>query len=419
MSFIRRLFGQGDDEHEEEPSAPTRREDPGSDVAAARPPAEAPEPRKPIDHGPRTYLEFVGGSASKCYAAIIEPDEADGWRVWFTFGRIGTPREWALKVDGVDESKARRVYDGLIVEKIRKGYEARPWPAGLALPGGAVVDDPADDPGIGTVRGIYIATSPGTLPAAGRTAMVAGITLPPGDLIAPEAEGGPRGDDPVLWVSDEPLTDVVQRWAALARAFPDTGLWPLVVEPSHGIERMGEVLMDIPRSTGADPFQLLRRWWHANTEGDGGEDDEADEAISPFGRAFPGLAARTPGARPSSIEGQVRDLEGHLGLVPVVRPSRVPDAVGWMGPANYDLNPNEQSAILDTWEDRYDAYVVGLGFDTLVLAVGRPPRDMATAMAIAAEHFAFCPDDIWQGVGSIREYAELLVDAPRWEFWWD
>jgi hypothetical protein len=369
--------------------------------------------------GPRTYLEFVGGSAAKCYAAILEPDEADGWRVWFTFGRIGTPREWALKVDGVPESKARHVYEELIGEKTRKGYEVRPWPASLPLPGGEVVDDPAAEASTGTVRGIYMASQPGTLPAAGTGASVASVALPPGHHIAPEAQGGPRGEDPVLWVSDAPLKDVLERWAALARAFPETGLWPLVVEPSHGIDRMGEVLMDIPRSTGADPFQLLRRWWHANTEGDGEEDDEADEAISPFGRAFPGLAARTPGARPSSIEGQVRDLEGHLGLVPVVRPSRVPDAIGWMGPANYDLNPNEQSAILDTWEDRYDAYLVGLGFDTLVLAVGRPPRDLDTAMAIAAEHFAFCPDDIWQGVGSISEYAELLMDAPRWEFWWD
>jgi Domain of unknown function (DUF4253) len=90
-----------------------------------------------------------------------------------------------------------------------------------------------------------------------------------------------------------------------------------------------------------------------------------------------------------------------------------------MGPANYDLNPTEQSAILDTWEDRFDAYLVGIGFDTIVLAVGRPPRDLAAATAIAAEHMAFCPDNIWQGVGSIREYAPMLVGTERWYFWWD
>lgn len=401
MAFIRRFLRGGDD----------------GDAGALPnvPPAPA---QPPADHGPRAYLEFVGGSAAKCYAAIIEQDDADGWRVWFTFGRIGSPRDWASKVDGVDESKARRAYEDLIGEKVRKGYEVRPWPADLALPSGERIGEPSV-PAPGTVRGIYIASGPGRLPTDTSTVTVAGVALPAGQLISPQDEGGPRGADPILWVSDRPVDDIVRRWSALARAFPETGLWPLVIDPSIGIDRMGEGLMDIPRSTGADPFALLRRWWRANTDGDGDGEGGDDEAISPFGRAFPGLAPRTQGPRPESIEGHVRDLAGHLGLVAVVRPARVPDAIGWMGPANYDLNPNEQSAILDTWEDRYDAYLVGLGFDTLTLAVGRPPRDLATAQAIAAEHFAFCPDNIWQGVGSISEYAELLVDAPRWEFWWD
>jgi hypothetical protein len=74
---------------------------------------------------------------------------------------------------------------------------------------------------------------------------------------------------------------------------------------------------------------------------------------------------------------------------------------------------------LDGGGRRFDAYVVGMGTDTLVLAVGRPPRDLASATAIAAEHYAFCPDNIQQGVGTIREYAESLVDETLWPFWWD
>ncbi len=77
------------------------------------------------------------------------------------------------------------------------------------------------------------------------------------------------------------------------------------------------------------------------------------------------------------------------------------------------------SAILDTWEDRFDAYLVGLGFDTVTLIVGRPPADLGAANEIAAEHLAFCPDNIFQGVGTIQEYAPMLVDAHRWDFWWD
>ena len=75
--------------------------------------------------------------------------------------------------------------------------------------------------------------------------------------------------------------------------------------------------------------------------------------------------------------------------------------------------------MLRSWELRFDAYVVGLGTDTLVLAVGRPARDLASATAIAAEHFAFCPDNVWQGAGSLDAYAEQILGMPSWSFWWD
>ena len=397
MPFFRKVFGHGNGPEPERPD----------DLPPERPP----------DLGSQTYLEFVGGSAAKFYAAEIEQDDAGTWSVAFNFGRIGFPRDWARKVDGVDEAKARRVYADLIAEKQRKGYEIRPWPVSLRLPSGDLptLADGTASSGPAT-RGIYVSATVGRLPPASGGS-VAGVPLPPGRLLGPDPSDGPRGSGPVLWVSNERVADVSDQWRTLARAFPETGLWPLVVETSLGIDRMPDVLMDDARTVGNDPFQLLRRWWHENA---GLEDDGFDEeAFQPFGRKFPGLAARTPGDRPASIEGHVRGLEGHLGLVASDRPANALDAIGWMGPANYDLNPAEQSAILDTWEDRFDAYLVGLGFDTITLIVGRPPRDRQSAMAIAAEHLAFCPDNIFQGVGSIGEYVPYLVDANRWDFWWD
>lgn len=41
-----------------------------------------------------------------------------------------------------------------------------------------------------------------------------------------------------------------------------------------------------------------------------------------------------------------------------------------------------------------------VGFDTVDLLVERPPRTQQAALAVAAEHFAFCTDNIYQGVGS-------------------
>jgi hypothetical protein len=66
--------------------------------------------------------------------------------------------------------------------------------------------------------------------------------------------------------------------------------------------------------------------------------------------------------------------------------------------------------------------VVHLEFDVLQLSVAAPPTTLDEALLIAAEHFAFCPDNIWQGyedARSIQEYAEKLVGQESWIFWWD
>jgi predicted DNA-binding WGR domain protein len=401
MSFFRRALGRGSDSADQE-SADGRTVDNMS----------APDTE---DAGVHTYLEFVGGSAAKFYAAVIEQGSDGTWTVSFNFGRIGFPRQWARKIDSVSEHDARLAYTDLLGEKQRKGYERRRWPAYLALPSGERPDAQSESAPTGS-RGLYYSTAQGRLPKEVEGSVM-DVDLPSGRLLRPMPESGPRGNAPVLWVSNTPDRDLADHWRRLARAFPETGLWPLNVDPSSiGLDRMDEMLMDIPRSTGADPFQLLRRWWREST----GIDDEFDEdAMSPFGRKFPGLAPRTPGDRPASVEPDEGGLVGHLGMVAIDRPARTLDAIGWMGPANFDMNPAEQSAILETWEDRFDAYLVGLGADTITLAVGRPPRDLPSATDVSAEHLAFCPDNIFQGAGSISEYAPLLIGTPRWDFWWD
>ena len=40
-------------------------------------------------------------------------------------------------------------------------------------------------------------------------------------------------------------------------------------------------------------------------------------------------------------------------------------------------------------------------------------------LAVAAEHFALCPDNIYQGAGSIRRYAAGLPGTAIWSFWWN
>lgn len=75
--------------------------------------------------------------------------------------------------------------------------------------------------------------------------------------------------------------------------------------------------------------------------------------------------------------------------------------------------------MLRSWEDRYGAVVVGLGFDSLSMVARRPPQSAAEAAALAAEHFAVCPDQVWQGTDTVEDYAARLRGQPTWAFWWD
>lgn len=362
-----------------------------------------------------SYFEYVGGGSSKFYAVSLEQEDGGTWRVRFNFGRIGFPRAWDVRVEGAPWAKAAKAYMALVDEKVGKGYEIQRWPASLKLPDGTAVDQDESVAGADREQVLFRAPKRGELPLESGGSM-GGVALPDGTLYAPMPEGGSRGEAPVIWASETPVRNVGQIWARLATVFPETGVWPFIIDATYGFNGFDDYLMDMPRGRHTEVLAILRKGWSDSVSFD---DEFAVEQIAPFGKTFPGLADPTPGERARSIDHIAGSLSGHLGLVALYRPADILDTVGWMGAANYDGDPLDMTTVLRSWEQRFDAYVVGLGTDTLTLAVGRPPRDLASATAIAAEHFAFCPDNIQQGAGSIREYAPMLVNEGLWPFWWD
>lgn len=147
---------------------------------------------------------------------------------------------------------------------------------------------------------------------------------------------------------------------------------------------------------------------------------EAMLVVHPFTRDFPGLAPAVAGDDSGqALDAVAAELTGRLGLVAVERPADAVAAIGWMGAVNYDLDMGALAAVLRSWELRFGAYVVGIGFDTLTLGVQRPPTSMQQALAIAAEHFAICSDIVYQGAGTLEAYAGELLERPVWSLWWD
>ncbi len=275
----------------------------------------------------------------------------------------------------------------------------------------------------------YRAARPGTLPKESEPT-IAGIKLPVGRLVVPSPDfaNGAALSTPVLWMTSEPVDDVGSLWSKLAADFHSSGLWPLVLEGDDGRPWVeGELGPDSTSDPGQhDAASVLATWWREVLTTAHGHDlpvevrEKALAQVAPFGKEFPGLAPASDSARDPIAAERVADaLKGRLGLVAVSRPADALAVIGWMGPANYYSDMGLLSAVLRSWEERFGAYLVGVGFDIIALGVERPPRGLQASTRVAAEHFAACPDAVYQGPGSIEKYASVIADQNTWGFWWD
>jgi hypothetical protein len=174
--------------------------------------------------------------------------------------------------------------------------------------------------------------------------------------------------------------------------------------------------------SGLEVPALLRDGWDRHVPDPEDDDQETAELLAPFSRSFPGMApAASVLASPAGLEQAVASLDEpmRIGLVVASRPADTLVSIGWQGAANYHGTAALLTVVLRSWEDRFGATVMHIGFDTVDLLVERPALSQQAALAVAAEHFAFCMDNIYQGAGSISEYARELTGASRWSFWWD
>ncbi|MFE5011696.1 DUF4253 domain-containing protein [Streptomyces sp. NPDC056696] len=258
--------------------------------------------------------------------------------------------------------------------------------------------------------------------------------LPPGRTVTSD-EG--NGDAQLLWLSDRPAT--AKLWTRMHADHPRSGLWPLLLDPldpNDGELRpwgFGEVF---PQHTSSlahhDPTRLLEQWWATYTAVD--EDDDMLDAdgrvavTAPFGQTWPGHApSRETAANPDHLAAAYAQAfltdrpQARLGVVAAASGAAALTAVGWAGPCNYDNDTAKFSAVVRDWEHRFGVRVVAVGFSTLHLSVAAPPASEHEALLVAAEHFAFCPDNIWQGRKpcTLAAYSKQIPGIHNWVFWWD
>lgn len=217
-------------------------------------------------------------------------------------------------------------------------------------------------------------------------------------------------------------------WARLRAEHPRSGLWPLLLtalDPDEDFRPWGngEVSSgDMSSPAGHDVDAVLARWWADQQPVDGSPSDVTD----PFG-AWPGLSPRlVPPSDPDATADELSEVlasfdeNTRLGLFAAPRGADAITSAGWRGPVNHTGDTGLLSAVLRSWEDRFGARLIGAGFATLQVSVAAPPGSLDEALPVAAEHFAFCPDNVWQGSeGTLAGYAAGLVGEETWHFWWD
>ncbi|GAB96988.1 hypothetical protein BJY21_002045 [Kineosphaera limosa] len=257
--------------------------------------------------------------------------------------------------------------------------------------------------------------TPGALPADGATS-VAGVEVPAGRaLVVP----GPSGRS--IWAAPEHLTDPWPVVGQLQRAFPETGLWPLLTFGAAwgdcGYPWSPHALFGMPDDEVVpdDGGSILYRRWRANY----GDSEYLDEYELPM-LPWPGLVTPTQPGTERVVDpvggSRAWSEDGQLMLVPAARPADAFRIVGTDGYNDYPP-PAETVAILRSWEDRYGALPLRFCGDRLVLGIRRPPRTVEEARAAVIEMQSFSMDafntDDWP------EAFEAMRGNPYWEFWWD
>ncbi|MEU4115468.1 DUF4253 domain-containing protein [Kitasatospora sp. NPDC028055] len=251
---------------------------------------------------------------------------------------------------------------------------------------------------------------------------------------------------PSLWVSDGPAPQGA--WERLRREHARSGLWPLLLAPGNDVPHLEARDLGLepgepgePGGSGepggpgefrADRYDvaaLLREWWEKSLLWcpSGDPQDRADllEALAPYGDTWPGPApALVPQRDPQECADRLaRQLlrarpSLRIGLVRADGGAQALAACGWNG-TNGHGDSGEIAAVLHGWQQRFGARLVEVGAASVELSVAAPPTSRAEALLVAAEHAAFCPDNVLGAEEGLAGYAEDLVDAAHWGFWWD
>jgi len=218
------------------------------------------------------------------------------------------------------------------------------------------------------------------------------------------------------YVLSIPGKQAVSTWRLLRAIVEKTGYYPVLLGYDEGKTAHLQTVQDIREpigqiletANGVDPSAWLQHRAANDPEG---------YRIEP---------AEWPNNQPANNDFLIpRDVLTQRPL-PIVWIALLPTQVPWEVPAllrfggwNECSEPALHVALMKRWHARYGAEVVGVSGDVVEMRVSRLPSDRAQALALAREQFLYCPDLVYQGVGSVEALAATLLGSHVWYFWWD
>ena len=241
-------------------------------------------------------------------------------------------------------------------------------------------------------------------------------------------------EQPLLWATSTRVTEAADVWLRLHDLHEQTGLAPILLAfldddapPDGRPWDSGELgdRADLAEIDNLDAAEVLAQSWADSLDPDD-DDPEQAEVVAPFSLRFPGLALRQKEElSPSEITAALSPFKAaRIGLVPTRRSADVLALVGYNGTVNRYGSPAGFSAVLRSWEERFGAVMLEVGFAHVRLLVRRPPRTPPAADAAAAEIWAMC-DEFWttgrpeRAFTSVSEISEYILGTPIWSLWLD
>ncbi len=109
-------------------------------------------------------------------------------------------------------------------------------------------------------------------------------------------------------------------------------------------------------------------------------------------------------------------METILAYIPTTKPFEV---FAWVPFGGWNDCPSAEDMISISryWYLKHNAIPAVISHDTLEFFCA--PLDMKSAMETAVEHYAVCPDNVDQGIGTVAALADSLTKSTVWWFWWD